>query len=61
MRSLRFSWIGPEEEMIIGFVYNPNLILVYPPEKEGEDEKVDLTQMLSLGGLFFRIDLILNK
>lgn len=55
------SWIKPNEEMILGFVYNPNIILVYPKEEEGEEEKIDLKQSLTLGFLFFRIDLILNK
>lgn len=55
------SWIKPNEEMILGFVYNPNVILVYAPEEEGDEEKVDLKQSLTVGFLFFRMDLILNK
>lgn len=54
-----FSWILVGDEIVLGFVHTPRMILVYPKTEEKE-EQIIIKQMLTFGFLFFRIDLILN-
>jgi hypothetical protein len=59
LQRLRFSFILPGDEIVLGFIHNPRLMIVFPPDENGEEEVLQ-KQMLTLGFLFFRIDLIID-